>query len=354
MNVFEGFERAFKRAWSASGTAPGRVNLIGEHIDYNGGMVLPTPLKNKTDVAIAANADDAVRIQSDRFEDMVERAVGAGKSGHWSDYVMGAIAQASQFGWAQGGFDLYIKSDVPDGAGVSSSAALVTAVLRALMIHADADLDASQLAMAARKVENEFIGVPCGIMDQMAVGLVDYGEALALDTAKVETDVIAIPPGWSFVTLHSGVHRKLSDGRYRERFEECAAATAALGTRWLCQLSDMQARQIKELPEALAKRARHAVSEHKRTLWAIGAMKAADATSFGKLMNESHASYSKDFEASTPEIDYLVKDAVAQGALGSRLTGGGFGGCVVSLLPSDRADAWTQKMLTRHPNAWQI
>lgn len=346
--IFDRFEANFDKPYAASGTAPGRVNLIGEHIDYNGGTVLPTALKNKIDVAMAPNGTGDLRIRSDRFEGEMVRPAGGPADGHWSDYVVGSFAKATELGWATGGFDILVESNVPSG-GVSSSAALCTAVLRAAMIHADADMDAVTLAMKAREVENDYIGVPCGIMDQMAVGLSDYGEALALNTRTITTRIITIPDGWQFITLHSGVHRKLVDGRYEARFRECEDAARALGLEYLCD-APLQ----NNLPENLAARTRHVVTEQLRVIDAIEAMEAADAARFGVLMNESHRSYADDFCASTPEIDALVADAVELGALGARLTGGGFGGCTVSLLKDTDVDAWLAALLARHPNAWVI
>ncbi|MEO1407158.1 MAG: galactokinase [Pseudomonadota bacterium] len=349
MDVSEVFQSRFDRATTGRGTAPGRVNLIGEHIDYNGGTVLPAALKNTVHVALAPNGTDNHTIYSDRFDEPVVRSAADGATGHWSDYAIGALQQAAFLGWGDGGFDIAIESNVPDGAGVSSSAALVTAILRAAMVHADADLDAKEVAIAARKVENDFIGVPCGIMDQMAVGLSQHGDALALDTLNNETEVIPIPDDWSFVTLHTGIQRELTDGRYKARSQECAAAAAALGATWLCHLTDEQALSLSDLDSTLARRAQHVVSEHRRAVWAIGAMKAGDMDVFGRLMRESHRSYSEDFEASTPEIDEIVASAIELGAVGSRLTGGGFGGCFVSLLPTDAAADWTKEILARHP-----
>lgn len=341
----ERFGLVFGRACAASGTAPGRVNLIGEHIDYNGGTVLPTALKNKTNVAIAPNGEGVLQIRSDRYDDTFARPLGLAANNHWSDYIAGSMAKGRELGWGEGGFDILVQSNVPSG-GVSSSAALCTAVLRALMQHGGADIDAVELAQHARAVENDFLGVPCGIMDQMAVGLSKYGEALALNTRTLTSEVIPIPEGWHFAVVHSGVHRQLTDGRYEARFLECAEAAAALGLEHLCD-----APLVTDLPDNLAARTRHVVSEQGRTLQAIEAMTASDSIRFGALMNESHQSYSADFEASTPEIDALLADARKLGALGARLTGGGFGGCVVLLTETDRAADLSAAVLERHQKA---
>ncbi len=337
------FETAFGRACTARAAAPGRVNLIGEHIDYNGGTVLPTALKNKTEVAIAPNGTDLLQIMSDRYTGAFARPADSPASGHWSDYIAGSVAKAKEFGWGEGGFDIMVESNVPSG-GVSSSAALCTALLRALMQHAGADMDAVTLAQHARAIENDYLGVPCGIMDQMAVGLSDYGEALALNTKTLQTETIPIPENWRFSVIHSGVQRQLLDGRYEARFKECAQAAKLLGVTHLC---DAPLRT--DLPDALAARTRHVVSEHQRTLQAIEAMKRADFAAFGALMNESHRSYSEDFAASTPEIDTILSDARSLGAQGARLTGGGFGGCVVLLIGRGREAMLNAALQALHP-----
>lgn len=345
------FKAIYARTPTGSAAVPGRVNLIGEHIDYNGGTVLPTTLDKTVSVAIAPNDSASHRMRSEGYEGETVRPVNTPANGDWSDGTMGALSKAAELGWIRGGFDVLVSGNIPGGAGVSSSAALITAVLRAARAHARAQMDEKTLALKAREVENDYIGVPCGIMDQMAVGLAGIGEALALNTVTLETDVIAIPADWRFVTIHSGVSRKLTDGRYEARFMECGDAAKALGAEHLCHadLADAIA-----LPNPLDARARHVITEHQRTLAAISALKAADAAEFGRLMNESHASYSGDFAASTPEIDALTQDAVALGALGSRLTGGGFGGCTVSLVMADKADKWLEALLAGHPKAWLV
>jgi len=350
--IGEYFKQRFGRRITAQASAPGRVNLIGEHIDYNGGTVLPMALSCTCTVAIAPNESDTLNIASDRFDDIAIRPADDPANAHWSDHVVGAMQKATELGFIKGGFDIYVESTVPGGAGVSSSAALSTAVLRAAMAHnGHASISPTELAMAARAVENDYIGVPCGIMDQMAVGLLQPGEALALDTKTVTTETVTVPNEWTFIVLHSGTNRKLSDGRYEVRFTECADAAKALNVEHLC---DAPLESITSLPEPLANRARHVITEHTRTRAAIKAMKAGDINTFGALMNESHASYSKDFEASTSIIDTLVDTARQEGAIGARLTGGGFGGCSVCLLPAKEAKDWQARILDTHSTAWVV
>lgn len=354
MTLTAEFEAAFGSPPSTIASAPGRVNLIGEHTDYNGGAVLPAALQRRIEVAFARHQTGSVLIKSTRFDATIERPVGDPKRGDWTDYAMGALSKAVELGWLEGGASLLIESDVPDGAGVSSSAALITAIMRAIAEVEHITPSAVDIAKYARAVENEYIGMPCGIMDQMAVGLADYGKALALDTLDLSFEVIDIPDDWTFAVIHSGVRRELADGRYKARFEECQAAADALKATHLCRLTDAQQRDISKLPNNLRKRVQHVLSEHHRTVAATAALKAQDANTFARLMIESHTSYSEDFEASTRVIDGLVSDAISHGALGARLTGGGFGGCIVAFYRGSETDAQIGALLQRHPNAWRV
>jgi galactokinase len=353
MDVADLFQTTFGDAGVVSLSIPGRVNLIGEHTDYNGGNVLPAAISRRVNVALARGNHETYQIKSDRFDGLIERSIGDQKRGDWTDYATGALEKARALGWLEAGAQLAITSDIPDGAGVSSSAALITAILNTAKAIAGAEASPVDIAKHARAVENDYIGMPCGIMDQMAVGLADEGSALALNTVDLSYDVIAIPEGWRFVTLHSGIRRELSDGRYKQRFEECEAARAALGVEHLCHATPAEMAAT-ALPKALATRVRHVTTEHARTLEAADAMAQGDAARFGALMNESHASYAMDFEASTPEIDALVADALRHGAKGARLTGGGFGGCIVALVKAANAKTWTDSMLEAHHSVWLV
>ena len=354
MNPIDGFTETFGSPPTIAASAPGRVNLIGEHTDYNGGAVLPAALQRRIQVALARQDAPTVTIKSTRFDDLIERPVGDAKRGDWTDYAMGALWKAAELGWLTGGVKLHIESDIPDGAGVSSSAALITAILRAASIVGQVATTAVDIAKHARAVENDYIGMPCGIMDQMAVGLADHGKALALDTSDLSYDVIDIPDEWGIAVIHSGVRRELADGRYKARFEECQAAAEYLKTDQLCRLGQAQVKALSVMPDPLRKRARHVMTEHKRAVQASDAMKAGDLNTFAALMNESHRSYSQDFEASTPVIDDLVNDALNIGAKGARLTGGGFGGCIVALVEKPKLEDWIAELLDRHGNAWRV
>lgn len=344
------FEKIFGASPAQISNAPGRVNLIGEHIDYNGGTVLPMALPIGLEVALAPRRDELIRIASDKFDGIEERRLGEVKTGGWADYAVGAIEFAVRAEYLQRGVDLYISSMIPDGAGLSSSAALIVAILKAARQQSERDVTDADIAVLARQVENEYIGMPCGIMDQMAVAVSQPGEAIALDTTTLDYDLVSLPDRYHFVVLHSGQHRKLSDGRYRKRTLECEEAKKAAKRDDLCLLSECEIAKL-DVAQNIRKRAFHCITEHARVLAAIEALRKDDMNAFGALMNESHYSMRDYFEISTPEINVLVADAVKYGAIGARLTGGGFGGCVVCAVDAELADAWKATLLAHHPNA---
>ena len=348
------FESAFGAQPAVTVFTPGRVNLIGEHTDYNGGMVLPTALARGVRVALRLRDDDRVRTVSDRYDAAAEAALDGPLPSDWSDYVVGALRIARAAGLTVGGADVALASDLPDGAGLSSSAAVCVGVLRAVAATGDADLSPVTAARLAQRVENEVLGVPCGIMDQMAVAIAQPGEALALDTRDLSHETIPLPDTHRFVILHSGVRRALNEGRYAERRAECEAAAAALGVPHLCRMSTDEAERAACLPEPLAARSRHCRTEHARTVAAAAALRARDMPRFGELMTRSHASLRDDFAVSVPAVDALVETALTAGALGARMTGGGFGGCIVACVAAADADDWAEAVLARHPVARRV
>ncbi|MDJ0643926.1 MAG: galactokinase [Erythrobacter sp.] len=331
-----------------TGSAPGRVNLIGEHTDYNGGMVLPAALSIGLEVALMPRKDSAVAVTSNGYDAPSIRDIDDDAVGEWSDPCVGAIREANAVGMLGGGATLDVHSTIPEGSGLSSSAALIVAVLKAARAAAGDGPNDIELAVAARRVENHYIGVPCGIMDQMAVALATPGTAMALDTKTLDYDLVALPESYEMVVVHSGLTRKLTDGRYSARKEECDAAKRFFGTDDLCLLdrATVEAADLDSIPR---RRALHCLTEHARVKFALAAMKAGDMHSVGALMNESHASMRDLFEMSLPEIDGLVESAVEFGALGARLTGGGFGGCIVACLEQGRRASWLERLLAKHP-----
>ncbi len=332
------------------GRAPGRVNLIGEHIDYNGGMVLPAALSIGLEVSLAPRADNTVTMRADHYDEAARRDLKEDASGHWSDPALGAARQARAMGLLAGGADLTIRSAIPQGSGLSSSAALIVAILKAARAAAGSDMTDTEIAVAARAVENGFMGVPCGIMDQMAVALAAPGTAMALNTRDLTHEIVDLPQTHAVVVVHSGLTRRLIDGRYAALKGECDTAKAHFGTDDLCLLDPADIARS-DLAQPFRKRALHCATEHRRVLDAIAALQARDVAALGQAMNDSHISMRDDFEMSLPVIDALVADAAELGAAGARLTGGGFGGCIVAVVEKGRQDAWLAALLDRHPGA---
>lgn len=330
--------------------APGRVNLIGEHTDYNGGFVLPAALSVGIEVSLLPRSDNAVAVTSNNYDAPAIRYLSDDAVGEWSDPCVGAVREANRLGLLQGGASLDVTSSIPEGSGLSSSAALIVAILKAARETAGEGPSDVELAVAARRVENEFMGVPCGIMDQMAVALASPGTAMALNTQLLDWTILPLPTGYEMAVIHSGLTRKLTDGRYAARKTECDEAKRFFGTEDLCLL-DLKTAEESDLAEIPKRRTIHCVTEHQRVLASIEALQSEDVGSFGELMNQSHASMRDLFEMSLPEIDALVETAVELGALGARLTGGGFGGCIVACVKASKRDEWLKALLDRHPSA---
>jgi len=333
---------------------PGRVNLIGEHTDYNGGMVLPTAIGLGTTITLTARADNKIQIQSDKFDDIAMRSLADSAIDHWSDHVTGAVIFANQAGLLKGGADIAIKTTLPFGAGLSSSASIIVGLLKIGRELSGKDMSDTDIAVLARQVENEFIGVPCGIMDQMAITIASPGQALALDTESLNYSLLDLPQDYHMAVVHSGQFRQLSDGRYKIRKEECDAIKEQLGRNDICRMSDADYNSLNTLPDHIKNRAKHCVTEHQRTLAAIQALTTNNIDIFGTLMTESHASMRDDFDITLPQIDGLVEDAVALGAKGARMTGGGFGGCIVACVKKNNLDDWKDALWERHPNAFYV
>jgi galactokinase len=320
---------------SVTAAAHGRVNLIGEHTDYNGGFVLPTAIPQQTRVTLTSRQDRTVHARSRDAEPAATYQLGREqKRGDWADYVQGITWALATSGHASNlrGFDLEVESDVPLGGGVSSSAALEVALLRGLRSAFELQIDDVELARLGQLAENEFVGARCGIMDQMAASLADTETALFLDTRSLEFRRIPLPAGADLIVIHSGISHGIAGGEYNQRRADCEAAAAMLGVPQLRDLTSADMPAIEGLPERLMRRARHVVTEDERVLAAVDTIEAGDLPTLGRLFYESHASMRDDFEVSIPEIDLLVELAHdEQDVFGARLTGGGFGGAVVAL-----------------------
>ena len=305
--------------------APGRVNLIGEHTDYNGGFVLPFAIDRFTTVAVRHRDDGALRYRS------LQMAEDSG----WAKYVDGVVRSLGDEGVRVGGADVLVDSTVPTGAGLSSSAALEVAAAAALSALAGAALDGRTLASVACRAETTYVGVPVGVMDQTVVAMAEEGHALFLDTRSLEIEQVPFDldrDGVHVVVIDSGVRHRVDDGRYAERRRECEAAAAALGVD---QLRDATLEQIKaaDINDTLRRRARHVVTEDERVLRVVDALRAGRIWGIGSSLLSSHASLRDDFDVSCDELDIIVEKAMDKGALGARMTGAGFGGCAIALVP---------------------
>ncbi len=333
---------------------PGRVNLIGEHTDYNGGMVLPTAIDLGVTIALNPRKDGQVRILSDKFETLAERSLSDSAVDHWSDYIVGAVIYANKAGLLKGGADIAVETTLPFGAGLSSSAAVIVCILKVGRKLSGRDISDTDIAVLARRVENEFIGMPCGIMDQMAVAIARSGQALTLDTESLKFDLVDLPADYHMAVVHSGQFRQLSEGRYKIRKEECDVIKKFLERDDICRITDVEYASLSSLPDHIQRRAKHCMTDHRRTVEAAKLVANEDLQAFGKLMIESHASQRDDFEISLPLVDRLVEDAVKSGALGARQTGGGFGGCIVACVQKDKLEGWKADLLSRHPDAFYV
>jgi galactokinase len=330
------FIRHFGRRQSVVGEASGRVNLIGEHTDYSGGFVLPTVIPQMTRVAVVANPDAQVRAFSHAVPFDAQRAtftIGSESRRHdWIDYVQGVTQVLAANGTPVQGFDTIISSQVPVGSGLSSSAALVVALLRALRALYHLPLDDLALAQLARQVETDFLGIPVGPMDPMACTFGRPGHAVLIDTRSLATEILRLPPGLELAVVNSGLRHSHATGGYRDRQRECVEAAERLGVEALRDVTDAHAAALDALPEPLNRRARHVVSENARVLKAVEAIRQRNLVQLGRLVDASHVSLRDDFEVSTSEIDAMVEIARAErGVLGARITGGGFGGAIVIL-----------------------
>jgi galactokinase len=329
------FVQLFGRVATVVAHAHGRVNLIGEHTDYNGGFVLPTLIPQRTTIQLAPRSDDHVRVASVSLDGKPTAFVlGAEARRHdWVDYVQGVARTLRNAGYCLSGFDALIQSSVPVGSGLSSSAALDVALMRALRQAFQLDLDAFQLALLGQRVENEFVGAQVGIMDPMVCSLGREGWALFLDAQSLQNHLEPLPANADLVVVNSGVAHRHSAGDYNARRAECEGACSLLGVGKLRELSEADLPRVAALPEPLNRRARHVVTENARVLKAVEALRDGDLHRLGQLFNESHDSQRDDYQVSIAEIDLLVD--LARGderVYGARLTGGGFGGSIVLLV----------------------
>ncbi len=351
------FAAAFGGAPDLVVRAPGRVNLIGEHTDYNDGFVLPAAISGETRIALRRRPDRRIELVAADFDVArdgfdLDAPIRAGEGPAWADYVRGMIVTMQAEGIDLPGAELAIAGSVPRGAGLSSSASLEVAVGWGMLALAGAKhSDRTQLARMAQAAESDFVGMKCGIMDQLVSARGVAGHALLIDCRSLEVQPIAMPDHLAILIVHSGVKRGLVEGHYNQRRAQCEAAARHFG---VVALRDLDAETLEAGRDGLDpvawRRARHVVSENARTLVASRALIAGDLARLGALMSQSHASMRDDFEITVPEIDMLVSllqvEIGAEG--GARMTGGGFGGAVVALLPAARIDAVREAVAARY------
>ncbi|HWS89035.1 MAG TPA: galactokinase [Pyrinomonadaceae bacterium] len=342
----EAVGRAFRERYGRGARifrAPGRVNLIGEHTDYNGGFVLPMAIERETVVAAAAREDRTVRAYSVGLEEELSFDLdrpNPPRRGVWLDYVEGVARALEEKGLKLSGADLLIDSDVPAGAGLSSSAALEISVGLALTRVSGQEVDGVTLALAGQRAEHTYVGAQVGIMDQFISALGREGHALLIDCRSLETEAVPLDTsGAAFVIADTRVKHELSSSEYNVRRAECARGVELLRERLpgVTQLRDVSVADFRRhadvLPDPIVRRCRHVVTENERTLAAARALRGGDLAGMGRLMYESHYSLRDEYEVSSPELDLLVEIARAlHGVLGARMTGGGFGGSTVSLV----------------------
>jgi galactokinase len=322
-----GFEQVFGASPESVADAPGRVNLLGEHTDYNDGFVLPIAIAQRTQVAMRRSGEQHFSLHAQGQGDTVHFQLGEPPPQHFASYVYGCLILARDRGADIPPLQIHVQSDVPIGVGLSSSAALEVATLRCLRQLLGLSIDDVQIAQMGQRAEIDFAGVNCGIMDQMASSLADTSRALLLDTRSLERRFVELPTDGVVLVIDSGIARSLAASGYNQRRAECEEAARLLGVASLRDVASVEA--LRELPDLLKRRARHVVSENVRVLDAVVCTSAQE---FGVLMNASHASLRDDYEVSTPELDKLVALLQAQeGVWGARLTGAGFGGACVAL-----------------------
>jgi len=356
-NVATAFVDMFDREPESIIQAPGRVNLIGEHTDYNDGFVFPCAIAFATVVAGAKREDISVYVHAIDYEETDSFSVFAEIAHHqsklWANYVRGVVSTLVSEGYVVEGFSLSISGNVPQGAGLSSSAALEVAVLELINDLFELGISKKGIALLAQKAENEFVGCACGIMDQLISACGIEGRALAIDCRSLSWQEVTLPDEYTVMMINSNVKRGLVDSEYNVRRQQCESAAHYFNVSHLRDVSIKQFNQASsELDPIVAKRAKHVIYENQRTLDAVTAFENRDTAKISQLMSESHESMKMLFEITTPEIDYLVSlvSEVLGDSGGARMTGGGFGGCVVALVPDNLVENVKQVVSNHYYN----
>ena len=331
----------------AKGFAHARVNIIGEHTDYTGGYVLPSLLKFKTTIEVSKNEIGSYQVYSENFNDKkIFNDFIKSKNNDWVDYIKGClfVFYEEYKNISNTHLNINISSNIPMNRGISSSSALCVAMLKVLNNFFNANFSDKHIAILAQKVERNYIGVSGGIMDQMVSSIGIHGKAFFLDCLSLKYELLNIPLNWKFCLVDSKIQRNLRDSSYNQRYKELKKAEEELGIEYLGSVKVKDFFKQKFLDSIVYKRAKHVVFENNRVIEAKQFLLKNDIEKFGKLMNESHLSYSNDFEASTKDVDIITERSLESGAKGSRLTGGGFGGFTVSLIKKNDYEEWYNKM----------
>ena len=340
--------------------APGRVNLIGEHTDYNDGFVLPTPINRYLQVSARKRQDKKLNLYAIDFNEQAQHRLDKlsyDRENLWANYVLGVADVLQRRGYKLGGLDMCITGNVPIGAGLSSSAALETAVVRGFNELFDLGLGPVEAAYVGKACENDFVGVQSGIMDQFVSSLGEYGKALFIDCRSNEHSLHSLSKDTSIVVVNSMMDRSLAGSEYNIRHSQCVEAVKIIKTKYpeinaLRNVSEeILLEQWNNLPGLLARRVRHVVTENNRVLESITLLDEGDMFGFGELMYDSHDSLRHDYEVSSKHLDFLVDYTMdLDGVLGARLTGAGFGGCTVNLVEADFVEEFTKTISERYFN----
>ncbi|MDC9614954.1 galactokinase [Xenorhabdus khoisanae] len=346
-NVTESFNTCFYYSPTHFFQAPGRVNLIGEHTDYNEGFVLPCTINFQTIVAAAKRKDSRIRViavdyHNERDEFDLSQPILFQQEKRWANYIRGVVKYLMERGYLFNGMDIAVSGDIPQGAGLSSSASLEVVIGQTIKSLYQLDITSKEIALNGQQAENQFVGCNSGIMDQLISACGEENHALLIDCRTLETQAVRMPDNMVVMIIHSNKQRGLVDSEYNTRRQQCEKAARLLGVKALRDISlgDFNTRQAR-LDALLIKRARHVITENARTEAAADALRAGDLFRLGQLMAESHISMRDDFEITVSEIDMLVeivKNAISDRG-GIRMTGGGFGGCVVALIAPDLVES---------------
>ena len=349
MEINSFFTNTFAESPERNYFSPGRLNLIGEHIDYNGGLVLPAAINLGIYAAVKTNADLSVRFASMNFpkNGIVQlnlNDLSYKEEDGWTNYAKGALLYFKEHGYSiHHGFDMAVFGTLPVASGLSSSASLLILMVYVICDLFDIKQSRTEMALIAQHVENNYMGMHCGIMDQLIIANGVQKKALLMNTATLETNPVdADFEGYTWVIMNTNYQRKTTDSKYNERVAECKAGLKYIKKEkkinYLCELTVNEFNKLKHLipDETILRRVRHVVSEQKRVLDAKKALEHHDAIWFGKLLNESHQSLKDDYEVTGLHLDTLVHEALRAKAIGARVTGAGFGGCAIALVPNQR------------------